>query len=68
MFLFTSTILPSNQDVNSIKRMVIFTQNALYMLTKPSKELFDKHPSIRFKEDELTFWGISNYLLFTELL
>ena len=27
MFLFTSTILPSNQDVNSIKRMVIFTQN-----------------------------------------
>ena len=68
MFLFTPTILPSNQDVNSIKRMVIFTQKALYMLTKPTKELFDKYPIIRFKEDDLTFWGISNYLLFTELL
>jgi hypothetical protein len=68
MFLFTNTILPSNQDVNSIKRMVIFTQKALYMLTKPTKDLFDKHPIIRFKEDDLTFWGISNYLLFTELL
>lgn len=68
MFLFTPTILPSNQDINSIKRMVIFTQKALYMLTKPTKELFDKYPIIRFKEDDLTFWGISNYLLFTELL
>lgn len=68
MFLFTHTILPSNQDINSIKRMVIFTQTALYMLTKPTKELFDKHSIIRFKEDDLTFWGISNYLLFTELL
>jgi len=48
--------------------MVIFTQNALYMLTKPTKELFDKNPIIRFKEDDLTFWGVSNYLLFTELL
>ena len=68
MFLFTPTILPSNQDVNSIKRMVIFTQKALYMLTKPSKELFDKNAIVRFNEDDLTFWGISNYLLFTELL
>lgn len=68
MFLFTNTILPSNQHVNSIKRMVIFTQNALYMLTKPTKDLFDKYPIIRFKEDDSTFWGISNYLLFTELL
>lgn len=68
MFLFTPAILPSNQDVNSIKRMVIFTQKALYMLTKPTKELFDKNPIIRFKEDDLTFWGVSNYLLFTELL
>ena len=68
MFLFTHTILPSNQDVHSIKRMVIFTQNALYMLTKPTKELFDKHSIVRFNEEGVTFWGISNYLLFTELL
>ena len=68
MFLFTHTILPSNQDVHSIKRMVIFTQNSLYMLTKPTKELFDKHPIVRFNEEGVTFWGISSYLLFTELL
>ena len=68
IFTFTSEILPSNQDIENIKRMVIFSKDALYILTNPSKTLFEKYPMIRFKEDELTIWGISNYLMFTELL
>lgn len=68
MFMFTHTILPSNHNIDSIKRMVIFTKNALYMLTKPTKEIFDKYPLVRFKENDVTFWGASTYLLFTELL
>ena len=68
IFTFTSEILPSNQDIENIKRMVIFSKDALYILTNPTKTLFEKYPMIRFKEDEFTIWGISNYLLFTELL
>lgn len=68
IFTFTTEILPSNQDVESIKRMVIFSKDALYMLTKPNKNVFEKYPIVRFNEEEQTIWGISNYLLFTELL
>lgn len=68
VYRFTCEILPSNQDIEHIKRMVTFSKNALYMLIKPTKDIFEKYPIVRFKEDELTFWGISNYLLFTELL
>jgi hypothetical protein len=68
MFMFTHHILPSNQRVDSIKRMVLFAKNALYMLTKPSKDIFEKYPLVRFKENDTTFWGAANYLLFTELL
>lgn len=68
MFMFTHTILPSNHPIDTIKRMVIFTKNALYMLTKPTKEIFEKYPLVRFKENDVTFWGASTYLLFTELL
>ena len=41
IFTFTTEILPSNQDVESIKRMVIFSKDALYMLTKPNKNVFE---------------------------
>lgn len=68
IFTFTSEILPSNQDIENIKRMVIFSKDALYVLTNPTKTLFEKYPIISFKEDELAIWGISNYLMFTELL
>jgi len=68
VFLFTTDILPSNHDVHSIKRMVTFSQNAMYTLDKPTRELFDKYPIVRFKEDDVDIWGISNYLLFMELL
>lgn len=68
VYRFTCEILPSNQDIEHIKRMVTFSKDALYMLIKPTKDIFEKYPIVRFKEDELTFWGISNYLLFTELL
>jgi hypothetical protein len=68
IFTFTTEILPSNQDVENIKRMVIFSKDALYMLTKPNKHVFEKYPIVRFNEEEQVIWGISNYLLFTELL
>ena len=68
VYRFTCEILPSNQDIEHIKRIVTFSKDALYMLIKPTKDIFEKYPIVRFKEDELTFWGISNYLLFTELL
>ena len=68
VFLFSNYILPSNQDIYSIKRVVCFSQDALYTLTKPTNELFEKHSLVRFKDQDLTIWGISNYLLFTELL
>lgn len=68
VYRFTCEILPSNQEIEHIKRMVTFSKDALYMLIKPTKDIFEKYPVVRFKEDELTFWGISNYLLFTELL
>lgn len=68
MYMFTHNVLPSNHNIDSIKRMVIFTKNALYMLTKPTKEIFEKYPLVRFKENDTTFWGASTYLLFTELL
>lgn len=68
VYRFTCEILPSNQEIEHIKRMVTFSKDALYMLIKPTKDIFEKYPIVRFKEDELTFWGISNYLLFTELL
>lgn len=68
VYMFTYEILPSNQDIENIKRMITFSKDALYMLTKPTKDIFEKYPIVRFKENELTFWGISNYLLFTELL
>ena len=68
VFLFSNSVLPSNHEIQSIKRVVFFSQDALYTLTKPTKELFEKHPMVRFKDQDLTIWGISNYLLFTELL
>ena len=68
VFLFTTDILPSNHDVHSIKRMVTFSQNAIYTLDKPTRELFDKYPIVRFKEADVDIWGISNFLLFMELL
>ena len=36
--------------------MVIFSKDALCMLTKPNKNVFEKYPIVRFNEEEQTIW------------